>query len=186
MSFKIEEDVEAKGKKISLLDLNGTKSNFETKFHITGQPGARYVVAIVSQDDLDNGNFNFEMSEPDGSFSRKIIRQDPEHQNYFIAIKRHPDADGGPEGVIKLHVIKQLRELPANESYALPPREIDPRLNNVQQGNLTSDSPTPGTIVEQQEVQPMVQNKQADVDYNTLFIVGVVFIVIAMVIFNKK
>ena len=185
--IKIEEDVNVMGKKISLIDLNGSQSNFETKFQITSQPGARYVVSVISQDELDSGDFQFEACDTDGSFSRKIIRQDQHHQNFYIGIKRHPDADGGPDGVIKCHVIKRMRKLPPNESYALPPREGQQdvkEVQNVEQQEDASDSRPQATSV--------IQNNQAltqvpkDVDYNTLFIVGVVFIVIAMVIFNKK
>lgn len=181
---------------LAIIDLNGTQKNFETKFQITSQPpppvgvavGERYVVAVVSQEELDNQDYTFEPCDPDGSYTRKIIRQDDTHQNYFIAIKKHPTADkNGPP--IKCNIVKEMSELPENKVYALPPSVEPPQPEATGQAtNQEHDLDRP--LDDQHRHRLIVKNElpvagEGD-QINYLFMVGIIFIVLALYLLNKK
>lgn len=189
MVYKVKEDIQIQGNKMSLVDLNGSQRNFETKFQVSTDSNSRYVVAIVSQDELDNGDFQFESCETDGTFSRKIIRQDDNHINYFIAIKRHPEDTELPP--ITCHIVKQLRELPANEdSYPLPPlpNQVPPPPTNHSHPvnnplSLSDSSPlSPLSQPSSSSLPPPLPPKE-NVEY--LFIVGLVCIFLALYFVQK-
>jgi hypothetical protein len=106
-------------KTLNLLDINGSKKNFQSEFIVMAKdPTRKYLIAIVNQEDLDVGNLKFEASEENGRYARKVIYQENKLQNHYLAIKKTPD-DTSPTPVI-CDVIIQLQELPAIELSRLP------------------------------------------------------------------
>uniref|UniRef100_A0A6C0KF28 Uncharacterized protein n=1 Tax=viral metagenome TaxID=1070528 RepID=A0A6C0KF28_9ZZZZ len=87
---------------MQLVDLNGTMVNFQSDFTIASDD-TNILVAIVNQNQLDSGDFQFE--QVNGSYSRRITYQENEHQNHYIALKC------GPTQTAKCQVTIRLREL---------------------------------------------------------------------------
>jgi hypothetical protein len=117
--FEIKKTIEV-NKTMTLLDLNGSKKNFLTEFIIIAKdPTKKYLAVVTNQDDLDKGILTFEQSEEQGKYSRKVIYQENEHLNHYIAIKKLLD-DKSPDPIL-CDVIIQLQELPAIEQSSLRP-----------------------------------------------------------------
>lgn len=77
---------------MTLLDLNGTVKSFKSEFVISSKdPKRKYLIAIITQDQLDKGDIDYVLSETDGKFARKVSYHLPEHLNHFIAIKKDLD-----------------------------------------------------------------------------------------------
>jgi hypothetical protein len=87
---------------MQLVDLNGTMVNFQSDFTIASDDN-NILVAIVNQNQLDSGDFQFE--QVNGSYSRRITYQENKHQNHYIALKC------GPTQTAKCQVTIRLREL---------------------------------------------------------------------------
>jgi hypothetical protein len=93
---------------MQLIDLNGTRVNFQSEFTVTvSDPSKAILVAVVNQNQLDNGELNFEETVS-GKFARRVTYQNSEHLNYYIALKKM-DRDEVP---IECLVVIQLKELP--------------------------------------------------------------------------
>lgn len=95
---------------MQLIDINGSKKNFQSDFMVSAvNPSKKFYICIVTQDDLDNGNINFESSETNGKYSRRVTFQKNVHINHYIAIKKHPQEKD--ENVV-CKIIVKLQELP--------------------------------------------------------------------------
>jgi len=111
---------------MQLIDLNGSKKNFESKFILeTTDPSKKVSVCVVNQDELDNGKINFEETER-GKYSRRVTYQNDKHMNHYIAIKKHPDDrdEKSVECILIIHM-KELPALPKQEELADESRDED-------------------------------------------------------------
>ena len=76
-------------KSMKLVDINGKKINFRSECIVTPTSDEPFYIAIVNQNDLDNGDINFEVCK--GGFSRRVTyeSEDDEHINHYIAFKSY-------------------------------------------------------------------------------------------------
>ena len=92
---------------MQLIDINGSMKNFQTEFTVkVNDPSKTVFVAIVNQEQLDNGDIHFDPTE-NGLYSKRVTYQG-EHLNHFIALKKQA---GGDEEDIKCSVMIRLKEL---------------------------------------------------------------------------
>jgi hypothetical protein len=92
---------------MQLIDINGSMKNFQTEFTVkVNDPSKTVFVAIVNQEQLDNGEIHFDPTES-GLYSKRVTYQG-EHLNHFIALKKQA---GGDEEDIKCSVMIRLKEL---------------------------------------------------------------------------
>jgi hypothetical protein len=120
-TYEMKKDIEVTNF-MQLIDLNGSKVNFQSEFIISlKNPSEKILVAIVNQEQLDNGDINFEPSE-NGKYARRITFQENEHQNHFIALKTINNS----ETPVKCLVVVKLKELPMIERE---PEEVEQNLN---------------------------------------------------------
>ena len=105
-TFEVNKEIEITPM-MQLVDLNGTKVNFQSEFTVSSDSN-KIGIAIVSQEQLDNGEIRFEPMEEGGTYSRRITYQKNAHQNHFIALKKL-DKDETP---VAARVIVRLKELP--------------------------------------------------------------------------
>jgi len=126
-------------KSMKLIDINGKKINFRSECVVTPTSDEPFYIAIVNQNDLDNGDVNFEVCK--GVFSRRVTyeSEDDEHINHYIAFKKMPSTD--EKKLIKPNVIVRLTELdkPKKTPVFLPNEPIMSVLNSPRE----SSSPVP-------------------------------------------
>jgi len=126
-------------KSMKLIDINGKKINFRSECIVTPTSDEPFYIAIVNQNDLDNGDVNFEVCK--GVFSRRVTyeSEDDEHINHYIAFKKLPSTD--EKKLIKPNVIVRLTELdkPKKTPVFLPNEPIMSVLNSPRE----SSSPVP-------------------------------------------
>ena len=126
-------------KSMKLIDINGKKINFRSECIVTPTSDEPFYIAIVNQNDLDNGDVNFEVCN--GVFSRRVTyeSEDDEHINHYIAFKKMPSTD--EKKLIKPNVIVRLTELdkPKKTPVFLPNEPIMSVLNSPRE----SSSPVP-------------------------------------------
>ena len=98
-------------KSMKLIDINGKKISFKSDCFVKPKnPNDIFKIAIVNQNDLDNGTINFE------NFNGKLFKrrvtyesEDGEHVNHYIAFKKMPTDVS--ENTISCEVIIRLTEL---------------------------------------------------------------------------
>ena len=126
-------------KSMKLIDINGKKINFRSECIVTPTSDEPFYIAIVNQNDLDNGDINFEVCK--GVFSRRVTyeSEDDEHINHYIAFKKLPSTD--EKKLVKPNVIVRLTELdkPKKTPVFLPNEPIMSVLNSPRE----SSSPVP-------------------------------------------
>ncbi len=185
---------------MQLIDLNGSKTNFQSKFILeTDEPTKKVSVCVVNQDELDNGKINFEDTER-GRYSRVVTFQSDKHVNHYIALKKHPEdkEDKNVDCVLVIH----MKELPPP-----PPRELDmPNLNpdmsddtkedirktlfklrdNEKYNNMPdSQDIIPNIPIEVNRPKPVKKEEKSFM--NSYFFVGIIFLCIfAYVFYTKK
>lgn len=118
-------------KSMKLIDINGKKINFQSDCIVKGNPKNPFKIAIVNQNELDNGDINFEVCS--GNFSRRVTYEsaDNEHLNHYIAFKKMPN----DENPVKAEVIVQLTELQM---------DLAPKLTLLNdESNSSASQPTP-------------------------------------------
>lgn len=94
---------------MQLVDINGTKKNFQSDFVVTiDEPIRKVSICVINQNQLDNGELNFEETE-NGKYSRRVIYKKNEQLNHYIAIKKH-HSDKSSEN-ISCDLIIHLQEL---------------------------------------------------------------------------
>ncbi len=95
---------------MQLIDINGSKVNFQSDCLVNSSvPTSKILVAIVNQDELDNGNIKFELIEETGKYARRVSFQENVKKNHFICIKKHPSE---PLEEIDCTVLIRMKELP--------------------------------------------------------------------------
>lgn len=125
---------------MQLIDINGTKKNFQSDFVITlEEPIKKISVCVINQNQLDNGDFDFEETE-NGRYNRRVVYKKNQQLNHYIAIKKH-HSDKSPDN-INCDVIIHLQELepdvPSSPLSTKPPlssHELNPN------SNLNSEMP---------------------------------------------
>ena len=131
-------------KSMKLVDINGKKINFRSECIVTPTSDEPFYIAIVNQNDLDNGDVNFEVCK--GVFSRRVTyeSEDDEHINHYIAFKKLPSTD--EKKLVKPNVIVRLTELdkPKKTPIFLPDEPIMSMLNSPRgSGSGSGSGPVP-------------------------------------------
>lgn len=183
-------------KSMKLIDINGKKINFRSECIVTPTSDEPFYIAIVNQNDLDNGDVNFEVCK--GVFSRRVTyeSEDDEHINHYIAFKKLPSTD--EKKLVKPNVIVRLTELdkPKKTPVFLPNEPIMSVLNSPKGSNppiSTTPSLSPSQI-DPQDVE-MLKEKLYELsvsnEYNnqsTLYrniAIGCFIVVVLFVILKK-
>lgn len=113
---------------MTLLDLNGTVKSFKSEFVISSKdPARKYLIAIITQDQLDNGDIQYVASEQDGKFARKVSYHLPDHLNHFIAIKKDVDDKSETPHVCDVYIrlTEEKIEEPEEELKMSPIKRVD-------------------------------------------------------------
>jgi hypothetical protein len=130
-------------KSMKLVDINGKKINFQSECIVTPTSDEPFYIAIVNQNDLDNGDINFEVCK--GGFSRRVTyeSEDDEHINHYIAFKKLPSTD--EKKLVKPNVIVRLTELdkPQKTPVFLPNEPIMSMINEPSHGPISTPLPSP-------------------------------------------
>jgi hypothetical protein len=114
--FEVNKDISVTPM-MQLVDLNGTKVNFQSEFTISSKdPSKKVMVAIVNQDQLDNGEIRFEPTEDGGKYSRRITFQQNRHLNHFIALKKIDKEETPVECTITVRLRELEESKESNES----------------------------------------------------------------------
>ena len=91
-------------KSIKLVDINGKKICFQSDCIVESiGPGQ---IAIVNQNELDNGSIPFEEFHG-GIYKRRVTYENTEHLNHYIAFKKLPSHDKP----VTCNIVVQLKEL---------------------------------------------------------------------------
>lgn len=129
-------------KSMKLVDINGKKINFRSECIVTPTSDEPFYIAIVNQNDLDNGDINFEVCK--GGFSRRVTyeSEDDEHINHYIAFKKLPTTD--EKKLVKPNIIVRLTELdkPKKTPVFLPNEPIMSPLNLPKDSGPVSTTPS--------------------------------------------
>jgi hypothetical protein len=132
-------------KSMKLVDINGKKINFQSECIVTPTSDEPFYIAIVNQNDLDNGDINFEVCK--GGFSRRVTyeSEDDEHINHYIAFKKLPSTD--EKKLVKPNVIVRLTELdkPQKTPVFLPNEPIMSMINEPSHGPISTPLPSPSS-----------------------------------------
>lgn len=135
-TFEVNKEIEVTPM-MQLVDLNGTKVNFQSEFTVSSDSN-KIGIAIVSQEQLDNGEIRFEPMEEGGTYSRRITYQKNSHQNHFIALKKL-DKDETP---VAARVIVRLKELPLiKDEEPQPQRNVQNVQNSIPRDRVFDDQP---------------------------------------------
>lgn len=133
-------------KSMKLVDINGKKINFQSECIVTPTSDEPFYIAIVNQNDLDNGDINFEVCK--GGFSRRVTyeSEDDEHINHYIAFKKLPSTD--EKKLVKPNVIVRLTELdkPQKTPVFLPNEPIMSMINEPSHGPISTPLPSPSSL----------------------------------------
>jgi len=141
-------------KSMKLIDINGKKISFQSDCFIKpNNPNDTFYVAIVNQNDLDQGAINFDIFDQakEGiTYKRRITyeSQDGEHLNHYIALKKLPK--NMTEQTIQAEVIVRLTELQSQPQMQQP--QMQQQLYsplNIQHDNNESNESNESDIVDQ-------------------------------------
>ena len=187
-------------KSMKLIDINGKKINFRSECIVTPTSDEPFYIAIVNQNDLDNGDVNFEVCK--GVFSRRVTyeSEDDEHINHYIVFKKLPTTD--EKKLVKPNVIVRLTELdkPKKTPVFLPDEPIMSMLNSPRgSGPVPISSPISMPSLSSNQIDPrdfdMLKEKMYELsltnEYNnqsTLYrniAIGCFIVVILFVILKK-
>jgi hypothetical protein len=145
-------------KSMKLVDINGKKINFRSECIVTPTSDEPFYIAIVNQNDLDNGDVNFEVCK--GVFSRRVTyeSEDDEHINHYIAFKKLPSTD--EKKLVKPNVIVRLTELdkPKKTPIFLPNEPIMSVLKSPME--LSSPVPMSATPLSSPSLSPSLSLNQ--------------------------
>jgi hypothetical protein len=142
---------------MQLVDLNGSMLNFQTEFTIaTKDPSKTVLVAIVNQNQLDNGEINFEPTE-NGRYSRRITYRENTHLNHFIALKKQGGGGADDESTIDCNIIIRLKEMEPRDDLQDNKDNKDNKGNKDKEKKMVSFK-TP--IEEDDQSRKMVQPQQ--------------------------
>jgi hypothetical protein len=102
---------------MQLIDINGEKVAFQSDCLISTKDSSKNIlIAIVNQDELDNGDINFEPSE-NGKYGRRVTYQDNIRKNHFLCIKKKPSEED-----VECDITIRMKEIPiVNETVNIKP-----------------------------------------------------------------
>ena len=119
-------------KSMKLIDINGKKISFQSDCFVKSKnPNDTFRIAIVNQNDLDNGTINFEVYNG-GLFKRRVTyeNEDGEHLNHYIAFKKN--VSDTSENTLSCEVVIRLTELELNQSQLNQSQLNQSQLNQSQ------------------------------------------------------
>ena len=123
-------------KSMKLIDINGKKISFQSDCFIKpNNPNDTFYVAIVNQNDLDQGTINFDVfdqAKEGVTYKRRITyeSQDGEHLNHYIALKKLPK--NMTEHPIQAEVIVRLTELQSQPQMQQPQKQPQMQIQQPQ------------------------------------------------------
>jgi hypothetical protein len=133
----------------TLLDLNGTKKNFTVNIKVKAKfPINRYVVAIVSQDQLDDNKFKYYNCDEDGEFSYKFSYKENKFKNYYLILKKKKDDTSENPVICSIDI----------ESTELEVSEV--KKNDLQQQKNQQELQKQEQLQQQQLQQQQLQQQQ--------------------------
>ena len=192
---------------MQLIDLNGTKKNFQSQFILqTTDLSKKISICVVNQDELDSGKIKFEETEG-GKYSRRVTFQNEKHINHYIAVKKHPDdkEDSNVDCLLVIHmkelpplkkrVLQELHE--ENEQYNLNPNmsndtkeDIRKQLFNLRESKeyKESESDIENKSIPEYvpEYVPIKTKTSSSTIMNSYFFIGIIFLGIFAYIFYIK
>ena len=184
LKTKVEVD-----KSMKLIDINGKKINFQSDCIVQSSSKEPFQIAIVNQEELDNGQINFEIFNK--SFSRRVRyeSENNEHINHYIAFKKlKNDKDQDDEKTIPCDIVIRLKELPMRVHLPLPsPSQMYSRLPSPSQLENDKDKDV-DDIVENDKNDNNDKNDKNDNNDNSIYrMIAIIcfIVVIGMVVFKK-
>jgi hypothetical protein len=171
-----------------LIDLNGSKVNFYSEFIIDSKnPKKNFLVAVLDQDDLDNGTLTFESSD-NGQFARSIIYQNNVLKNHFIAVKRLP-SDNSKEALV-CDVIRVLEKLPILEQSPLNSLTTIEEQDTIEQDepDIQKEQNVNEKNITEEQLKLLLNKNEGFMNYTSpSFIIGVIcFIIFFVLLFQKS
>ena len=176
LKTKVEVD-----KSMKLIDINGKKINFQSDCIVHSSSQEPFHIAIVNQEELDNGQINFEIFNK--SFSRRVRyeSENNEHVNHYIVFKKLKDGKDN-EKTIPCDIVIRLTELPmALQSSLQNQLQQSPLQSQLQQSQLQSPLQSP-LQQSYSEIENTIENDNSI--YRLIAIICFI-VVIGMVIFKK-
>jgi hypothetical protein len=183
--FEINKTIEV-NKTMTLLDLNGSKTNFQSEFFIKSKdPSKNYLISIVNQDELDEGQIDFEETT-NGQIAKKLIYQENIQKNHFLIVKKNKNDVS--EAPIICDVIIKLSELPKIEQSMLRPMANTPMQDTPMQDTPMQDMPMQDMPMQD---MPMANTQgkpmQADNSFRYMYItIGIICLTICLFFILKK
>lgn len=173
-------------KTMQILDLNGSKTDFVSDVSLAAaQP---ILVAVVSQDQLDQGALNFVATSADGRFQQRVTSRSDgkKYQNYFLALKKDPaDPTDTP---VSCDVAINLRPL-SDEEQVSPiarPDLLAPSTNPALKDELTKELyetfVSKPDFVTDPNVADVAQTENKDMFYT----IGVIAVVLFFLVLARK
>ena len=148
--YEVKKEIEATGT-MQLVDLNGSKVNFQTDVVVSTDPSKVLLLAIVNQDELDNGEFNFEPTE-NGKYARRITHNQNIKINHFLCVKTN-----GEES-IKCDIIIHMKEVPPVQKINKPINNV----NNVNNVNTQNKSPIRNLENREKDQEEIVRQREKE------------------------
>lgn len=130
---------------MQLIDLNGTRKNFQSEFVVQSiTPNQPFNACVITQDQLDNGDVKFETCS-NGKFARRVSYQNNKHLNHYIAIKSTDNTENECSVVVRL---TELPEVPEVSQVVQPDKKDDDivipqQTREILENELTSLSADP-------------------------------------------
>jgi hypothetical protein len=128
--YEVKKEIQV-GSTMQLIDLNGTKKNFQSEFVFQTEDQSKNVnICVLNQEELDNGSIRFEETQR-GKYSKRITFQNDKHINHYIAVRKNSaDKD---DKYIKAYLVIHMKELP-------PPIKHVRFRDNENNGNESNES----------------------------------------------
>jgi hypothetical protein len=201
LKTKVEVD-----KSMKLIDINGKKINFQSDCIVQSSSKEPFQIAIVNQEELDNGQINFEMFNK--SFSRRVRyeSENNEHVNHYIAFKKLKNDKDNDEKTIPCDIVIRLKELPMTQkriptptpTYSPLPSPRHSQTHNPSPRHSQTYSPMPTSspsnddndndINDVNDIVEIIQTNKNDNNDNSIYrMIAIIcfIVVIGMVVFRK-
>jgi hypothetical protein len=192
LKTKVEVD-----KSMKLIDINGKKINFQSDCIVQSSSKEPFQIAIVNQEELDNGQINFEMFNK--SFSRRVRyeSENNEHVNHYIAFKKLKN-DDNDEKTIPCDIVIRLKELPMtqtrspmpspshSQTYSPLPSPTHTHMND--DVNDINDINDVNDVNDVNDINDIVETNKNDNNDNSIYrMIAIIcfIVVIGMVVFRK-
>ena len=138
-------------KSMKLVDINGKKLSFQSDCFVKPKnPHDTFRIAIVNQNDLDNGTINFEVYNGEGLFKRRVTyeNEDGEHLNHYIAFKKN--ATDTSENTISCEVVVRLTELESKPKQFSP---IQPEIESHPEQSESQSEQSETELIKQSNLE---------------------------------